>query len=146
MSDMSELQERRAALIQTLRGGEFRQGTGHLYREIMGARQRDFLPASSTRPGYYCCIGVGCALLGQQPKQLAEEETYSYVSFENEYEVSQKTARYLMAMNDGSYLDTLYQLYSTPYDKVQFIRHTSAQRDFSVIARFLEIIWSDSQN
>jgi hypothetical protein len=127
---------RRARLVDALRSGQFRQGKGSLFRE--------YTTDGNGGGGYYCCIGVGCFLLGFPDSILMEDMESEYLEFELKYGLSHRTAKYLMAMNDGDAMgdvleDDDFRSYLPRHFRL--IRLEGNQRNFKEVARFLEIIW-----
>jgi hypothetical protein len=128
---------RRAALIDALRSGKFRKGTGSLLKSFYSIE-------SGRHQKYYCCIGVGCSLVNIPDEDLIDDLESDYMTFEDQYGISHRTARYLMAMNDGDpYGETIDNDPVIGYlaSNVKVIRVTQIERSFEEIARFLEIIW-----
>lgn len=127
------LEEKRLELIEALRSGRFKKGTGGLSME----------PYTNEESASFCCIGVGCSVLGVSDEKLLEDSSHDYLFFERQYRISNRMARYLMAMNDGGGLKTSEDNYGQTYGfEGKVIRSAYApSRKFSEIARFLEIVW-----
>lgn len=117
---------RRQEFLAALRSGRYRQARGSLYRADVNG---------------YCCIGVGCVVLATPIFVLMEDSEAEYLSFELGLGVSHRTAKYLMAMNDGGRLGVTQDAWGLTYIPQLVIRKTNVSRDFKFIARFLEIIW-----
>lgn len=127
----------RAALINALRSGKFRKGTGSLLKSFYSVE-------SGRHQKYYCCIGVGCSLVNIPDEDLIDDLESDYMTFEDQYGISHRTARYLMAMNDGDqYGEPIDDSWEAGYlpSNIKVIRVTQREMDFKEIARFLEIIW-----
>lgn len=128
---------RRAALIDALRSGKFRKGTGSLLKAFYSIE-------SGRHQKYYCCIGVGCSLVNIPDEDLIDDLESDYMTFEEQYGISHRTARYLMAMNDGDQYGEPIEGGEWPSylpSNIKVIRVTQREMDFKEIARFLEIIW-----
>jgi hypothetical protein len=119
---------RRARLIEALNGTEFVKATDVLYddQDIEG----------------FCCIGVGCYLLGAPIDSLIGESEIWYDEFEKTYGISTKCQKYLVSMNDGTPLRWPQRdKYGAVYNGTKTIRPELRMRSFREIARFLEIVW-----
>lgn len=131
---------KRARLIDALRSGKYIKGTDHLWSAGMSARKRTFV--DGVHEGQFCCIGVGCNLLGFSNEELDDEMTDAYLSFNREYRISDKQQKMLVAMNDGDSAGLPGKdKWGTMYGEPVYFREEAPAREFPQIARFLEIIW-----
>jgi hypothetical protein len=140
---------RRQRLIRELRSGSYLKGTGKLVTipERYNREVRGYV-ADYENP-CYCCIGLGCSLLGFPARLLQLEHDRFYSGFMLDYGITDKQKYYLMGMNDGNSVkwseDSKHQgSYMTNAPRIR--SGDAPDREFPFIARFLEIMWGMSEN
>ena len=141
--------ERRELLIRELRSGNWKKGVRKLveFGESYNRDVRGYV--TDLRKTSFCCIGVACRLLGIKTRTLNYESDVHYLAFRSNYGVTDKQKFYLMGMNDGKsvkWSDDPKHLGSFMVGAPVIRAKGAPERDFTFIARFLEIMWGMSPN
>lgn len=153
MTITETVQSRRSNWVKALNSERYEQGFGQLIRYY------------KPRQWAYCCIGVACNVITDEgddepiiskidvnQQEPLFDEGWAYEVTEELLVFDLKMKKYLISMNDGSYVlmdkDPNYSDIVTTYSQrkdfpndFKIIRNTNDRRDFKYIARFLEIAW-----